>query len=211
MFRLTLFLKNRIRNNNLNKNLDKLVNFPKKNPFVSNLLLGTIKTSGCDLIVQKYIEKKENIDIKRNLIFSSFGFFYLGFAQWFIFMNVFGRFFPGMSKFANQSFKDKLKNKDGIKLMLKQVAADNLLHNPFCYFPCFYLCKEIVKCENRELILQNTIKTYKSNFWEDNMKIIMVFVPCDILAFSAPIWLRFPIIHIASFVWTCYLSFLRGS
>jgi len=195
----------------LKRNLNLILSFPKNRPFTTNLITATIKTSSCDILVQKYIEKKEKIDWKRNSIFTIFGFFYLGIAQWFIFVNFFNKLFPNMQKFANSSFNQKLKDKNGIKNVFYQVFFDNFIHNPFIYFPCFYVCKEYILEKDFQKSFKKGILTYKKNFKEDNLKIIQLFIVGDIIAFAVPIWLRLPIIHSISFVWTCYLSFSRGN
>jgi hypothetical protein len=35
-------------------------------------------------------------------------------------------------------------------------------------------------------------------------------IPGDLIVYAVPIWLRMPLNHGFSFIWTCYLSFLRG-
>ena len=38
-----------------------------------------------------------------------------------------------------------------------------------------------------------------------------LWVPGDFIVYAVPIWMRLPLNHAISFVWTCYLSFLRGA
>ena len=38
----------------------------------------------------------------------------------------------------------------------------------------------------------------------------ILWVPGDLIVYSVPIWLRLPLNHGLSFIWICYLSFLRG-
>lgn len=42
------------------------------------------------------------------------------------------------------------------------------------------------------------------------MKIWMLWIPGDMIIYAVPMWLRLPLNHALSFIWTCYLSFLRG-
>ena len=37
-----------------------------------------------------------------------------------------------------------------------------------------------------------------------------LWVPGDLIVSAVPLWMRLPLNHGLSFVWTCYLSFLRG-
>ena len=36
------------------------------------------------------------------------------------------------------------------------------------------------------------------------------WIPGDFIIYAVPMWLRLPTNHALSFLWTCYLSFLRG-
>eukprot|EP00967_Tisochrysis_lutea_P063396 scaffold81813_cov28-Tisochrysis_lutea.AAC.3 len=52
---------------------------------------------------------------------------------------------------------------------------------------------------------------YTKNWDKDVSDLVKVWAPADIVCFSVPLWLRLPVRHIVSFVWTAYLSFIRGS
>jgi len=45
--------------------VSRLSSFPKRHPFVFGVTVATAKTGGVDLLVQKYVEKKEQIDWTR--------------------------------------------------------------------------------------------------------------------------------------------------
>ena len=51
---------------------------------------------------------------------------------------------------------------------------------------------------------------YSTNIAKDGYDIVRVWAPADLICFSVPLYLRLPIRHIVSFVWTAYLSFVRG-
>ena len=55
------------------------------------------------------------------------------------------------------------------------------------------------------------LSSYKTNIPKDAKDLMMVWIPADILCFSVPMYLRLPVRHMVSFVWTAYLSFARGS
>lgn len=59
----------------------RLKRIPIQYPFAFGIGISTAKTSLSDLLVQSVVEKKEQIDWKRNLAFASFGFAYLGGVQ----------------------------------------------------------------------------------------------------------------------------------
>ena len=51
---------------------------------------------------------------------------------------------------------------------------------------------------------------YYNNFWQDNIAIWSMWIPMDILIYAAPIWMRLPLNHGVSLIWTMILSFMRG-
>ena len=55
------------------------------------------------------------------------------------------RLFPGMAKFANAPFREKIKDRQGLINLSKQVALDNFAHYTFIYFPVFYVFKEAIQ------------------------------------------------------------------
>ncbi|CAJ1379964.1 unnamed protein product [Effrenium voratum] len=119
-----------------------IVTFPKRQPFATNVIVATIKTSAADLIVQK-AEGRERIDWQRNGAFTAFGFAYLGMIQWFIYVTLFSRLCPNAIRFANLPWAEKLKCRAGQIDLVKQTALDNFVHYTFVYFPVFYIIKEL--------------------------------------------------------------------
>ena len=191
----------------------QLLTFAREQPYKTNIIIATVKTALCDLVVQKYIERKESIDWQRNGVFAAFGFAYLGCMQWFIYVDCFKWLFPGMATFASQTLRQKLANPAGLRALAGQVALDNFVHYTFVYFPIFYIFKELIQGEQgggMASLCNNALAKYKVNAMEDNMKMWMLWVPGDIIVYAVPIWMRLPLNHGISFVWTCYLSFLRG-
>ena len=99
----------------------RFASIPAKHPFAFGVVISTVKTSVSDLIVQKVVQQKEEIDWKRNLAFASFGCFYLGGVQYAIYVPIFGRIFPNAATYAAKSFKEKLKDKKGFFAVAGQV------------------------------------------------------------------------------------------
>ena len=119
----------------------QLKRIPMQYPVAFGMGISTTKTSFSDLLVQTVIEKKEQIDWKRNLAFASFGCFYLGGVQYAIYVPIFGRMFPNAASFAAKSFKEKLKDTKGQFALGAQVFLDQCVHHPLMYFPVFYMTK----------------------------------------------------------------------
>ena len=210
-----------------------LLAYMKAQPFYTNLIIATVKTALCDLLVQRYtprdsahaiirksltllildryIERRETIDWRRNAVFVAFGGIYLGAGQWFLYQTLFARWFPGMAKFAAQPLAQKLRNVQGMRDLAKQIAVDNFFHYTFIYFPVFYALKECMQGESSAAaLLPNAMRKYASNAVEDNVSMWLLWVPCDAIIYAIPLWMRLPANHAISFCWTCYLSFLRG-
>ena len=59
-----------------------LLEFGPKYPFTFGVGVATIKTGVADALVQKAIEKREELDYKRLALFTVFGFAYLGVFQY---------------------------------------------------------------------------------------------------------------------------------
>ena len=72
-----------------------------------------------------------------------FGSIYLGGFQYLYQINVFSKIFPNMAKFAEQTWKQKLADKAGLKSLVGQVALDvSVLLS--VYLPVFYVLKASV-------------------------------------------------------------------
>ena len=200
-----------------------LLAFARSQPYKFNIIIATFKTALCDLLVQRYIEKREEISWSRNAIFWAFGCFYLGGLQWFIYVDVFKVLWPNMQTFANMTLREKLANPAGIRALFGQVAFDNFIHYPLIYFPFFYVFKQGIQggdstaaggatdAATRAMsVATSGLSKYRDNCVEDNMKMWALWIPGDLIVYAVPIWIRMPLNHGFSFIWTCYLSFLRG-
>jgi len=191
-----------------------ITTFPKRRPFATNIIVATVKTSLADIVVQKAEGKKE-VDWKRNGVFTAFGFAYLGVAQWFIYVTIFTRVCPNAIRFSNLSWADKLKDRAGQIDLLKQTAYDNFIHYTFVYYPVFYFFKELIQgnkpgAEDQPNPVQRGLTKYWGNFVTDNLYMWSLWVPGDLLVYACPIWMRLPLNHGISLIWTMILSSLRG-
>lgn len=195
-----------------------ITTFPKRQPFATNVIVATVKTSVADLIVQK-AEGKEKIDWQRNGAFTAFGFAYLGFVQWFIYVTLFTRLCPHAIRFANLSWAEKLKDRAGQLDLVKQTCLDNFVHYTFVYFPVFYVIKEGINTVTAapeaaapaEPLVSRALAKYWRNAVQDNLYMWGLWVPFDLIIYAVPIWMRLPLNHGVSLAWTMILSALRGS
>ena len=58
--------------------LEAALSFPRRRPVLFGLGFSCGKTSFADFLVQRYVEKREELDVRRNLTFGLFGLGYLG-------------------------------------------------------------------------------------------------------------------------------------
>lgn len=183
--------------------------FPQRRPVLFGCGFSALKTSAADYVTQKYVEGREEIDHRRNLVFFTWGALYLGGVQYFIYVELFGkRMFPQAAQFAAQSLRQKLRDTAGQRRMLAQVAIDQFLHHPFMLFPCFYMVKETIEGG----ALREGLRKCWSNWSEDCVALWKLWIPAFVVNFSfCPMHMRVPMVAVVSFVWTCYFSFLRGA
>ena len=80
------------------------------NPIKFGVSVATVKTAAADLLTQKAIEGRswDNIDWRRNGLFTVFGFAYQGCFQYYLYVTLFSRWFAGAARFANQSLREKV-------------------------------------------------------------------------------------------------------
>eukprot|EP00590_Aulacoseira_subarctica_P006161 CAMPEP_0172420532 /NCGR_PEP_ID=MMETSP1064-20121228/6896_1 /TAXON_ID=202472 /ORGANISM="Aulacoseira subarctica , Strain CCAP 1002/5" /LENGTH=409 /DNA_ID=CAMNT_0013160537 /DNA_START=220 /DNA_END=1446 /DNA_ORIENTATION=+ len=187
----------------------RLKSVPIEYPLAFGVVISTAKTSFSDLLVQKVVERRENIDWKRNAAFATFGFFYLGGVQYMIYVPLFGRLFPNAAAFAAKPIREKIKDIRGLRDLVSQVFLDQCVHHPLLYFPAFYCTKELVM--NQQPDIHRCLMEYKTNMKEDLIALWKVWVPSTLLNFAfMPMWARIPWVAGTSLFWTCILSAMRG-
>jgi hypothetical protein len=185
----------------------KLLKFPKKRPLFFAISFTSFKTGLADYLVQTYVEKEEQFDWKRNLGFWVFGAWFLGAAQYGLYVKVFDRIFPRAEKFTKKTLKNKIKDFQGQRDVLKQVSIDMLLWEPFVYFPCFYQTKIQIQGGSAE----DAFNAYKRNFTNDITTFWKVGVPTYLINFTfIPYHYRVPFVGAYSLIWTGYISKQRG-
>lgn len=186
----------------------------KANPFANNIAIATTKTAAADLLAQCVIGQVPlaEVDGARLLLFASFGALYLGGFQYLYQVQIFKRLFD-VDAFTQQPWADKLRDGPGLRALAAQTALD-LTVLSFIYLPTFYVFKAAVFHDGASfdptLIVGGGLEKYTANFAKDEFDLIRVWLPADLVCFSVPLYLRLPVRHVVSFVWTAYLSFARG-
>lgn len=181
----------------------------RSRPFAFGMGYSLLKTAGCDLMVQKVVEKREKIDWKRNAAFASFGLFYLGGVQYVLYVPVFSRLFPNAASFASKTIAEKIRDGTGIRTLFAQVFLDQMVHHPLMYFPVFYMIKDFVTSDAPDPV--RAVGEYQKNYREDLVALWKVWIPSTFLNFAfMPMWARIPWVASTSLIWTCILSAMRG-
>jgi hypothetical protein len=191
--------------------LSSVQRFAKANPLAFGMGVSLIKTSACDLMVQKVLEKREAIDWKRNATFASFGLLYLGGVQYCIYVPVFSRLFPNAAAFAAKPLAQKARDLKGIRDCIAQVFLDAVVHHAIMYFPTFYMIKELVAAPDGKPSPSRALHNYSENISDDMLALWKIWIPAQLLNFSLmPMYLRIPWSAAASALWTSVLSAMRG-
>ncbi len=186
--------------------------FAKQYPNVNNIGIATIKTASADLLAQVVIAQTPvtEIDWQRAFLFCAFGATYLGAFQYWYQVNIFKKLFD-VDKFTSQPWSEKAKDAEGLKSLAAQTAVD-LTVLSLIYLPTFYIFKASVFSGSADpsVWVSQGVDNYTNNFSKDEVDLVRVWLPADLVCFSVPLYLRLPVRHIVSFVWTAYLSFARG-
>lgn len=186
--------------------------FAKQYPFVNNVAIATIKTGSADFMAQTVIGGTPllQLDLERSFLFMLFGGLYSGCFQWVYQVQIFKRLFD-VDKFTSLSWKEKLEDKEGLKQLIIQTGVD-LAVLTLVYLPTFYIFKAGVFSGSTDpgVWVSSGIENYQHNFSKDEADALKVWFPADLVCFSVPLYLRLPVRHAVSFVWTAYLSFSRG-
>lgn len=188
------------------------VDFAQQYPFVNNIAIATVKTAAADLLAQVVIAQTpiDAVDWQRSLLFCSFGAIYLGGFQYLYQVQIFKRLFD-VDAFTSQPWADKARDGPGLRALAAQTALD-LTVLTAVYLPTFYVFKAGVFSGSGDpsVWLSSGLSSYTTNFAKDEVDLIRVWLPADLVCFSVPLYLRLPVRHVVSFVWTAYLSFSRG-
>jgi hypothetical protein len=113
--------------------------------------------------------------------------------------------------FTSQTWSEIVRDAEGLKALAAQTALD-LTVLTLVYLPTFYVFKAGVFSGSMDPTVwtNSGIQMWKDNFSKDEFDLIRVWMPADLVCFSVPLYLRLPVRHVVSFLWTAYLSFVRG-
>lgn len=200
---------------------EELETFPERKPAAFSIMVATVKTWAADYIVQRLQQHRlrqagchAEIDWARSATFLVFGFIYVGIIEWLLYVSLLTDICPWAMQFANEPWSLKLQDTPGMIDLAKQVAFDNFLAQPFLYYPIFYIVKEFLAETSVRNVLATSLsglKRYGGNFWTDNVVACVIWIPCDLVIFTCPMYMRMLTAHAVSFAWTMLMSLYRGA
>merc|ERR1712039_96514 len=119
----------------------------------------------------------------------------------------------GAARFANSSWRAKLKDRQGQADVCKQVLGDIIIYTPVYYFPMFYVLKTVLQskdgCELAHL-LPTALSRYRPNIITDNLANFLIFTPITIVSMIVPMHWRLPLMIGGNYIFALILSYLRG-
>eukprot|EP00439_Symbiodinium_sp_Y106_P051650 s153_g6.t2 len=181
----------------------RILSFPKRHMFATNMLVSATLTPASDLFVQK--QHGAPIDTCRLQ-----GFFMLGVVQgvtsWLVYVSLFTRFFPLATRLVNLPLKDKFKDWPGLRQLCFQIAFDLAVYVPFVHFPVFYVAQGAAHGEDAS----SSLSRWRSNLMQDAAGGAAFWLPMDVLCFTVPMWLRMPIGYFTTFWYAALVSVFRG-
>lgn len=163
-------------------------------PWVCGVTTCFVKGSASDIVAQKVVEKRDKVNLGRNLGFALFSGAYTGLFQNLLYMHVYTRLFGTASTLA---------------MAARKSLFDAGVHVPLLYMPVGYTMANIFTSDGLNPLAG--LNQYKEEFWESNLSAAMVWVPAHLLTFSVvPPHLRIPFTASVSFGWLVMMSSIAG-
>ncbi len=186
-----------------------LAAFARAHPFAVGASAATLKAATADCMIQTCVEgrRRDEIDVKRVAVFTTFCFGFTGCWQYFLYNRVMPRLFTGVDEFLALSVRERLRSPAGLRAVAGQVGIENVLNNALLYFPSFYAVQSLYQ-GGRAI---DGLAKFQERWREDVPAIWSFWVPVQTVNFLAsPLWARVPVTAAASLLWTSYVSFSRG-
>lgn len=179
-----------------------LNNAMRANPFKTSVIVTTVKAGVADLMVQRLVERREQVDKRRLVTFLIFGCVYQGCFQYCVINLWLEKLFPGRSLLQTT----------------RKIAAVNFIADPVFFFPCFYTLKEALaryaQCSTDILSLDTlraAFSKYSDNCLADWRNTWATWIPGHCMTYGVlPMHLRMPWVAAMSFGYLSLLSFTRG-
>ena len=146
----------------------------------------------------------QTLNWQRTAVFATFGFCYLGCAQYVLYVKLLNRCFERIVNPETHKTLDKI----------LKVSFDQLIHTPLLYFPAFYFIKDRLEYHqktknNRNNSSKQIIESpplYRLPSTDDMFAAWKIWIPAQCVTFALARHWRLPWVASVSFIWTVILS-----
>lgn len=168
----------------------------KAHPVITGVVTSGVKTTVADMFAQKVVEQRDEIDWKRNLVFTLFGYTYLGGFQYYLFNVKFSQWCAPITRLVGHRGVAPVKT-----------ALDQFVHHPFMYFPAFFSMKTALEGKP----MSHAVERYKAEAFDSLTTLWKIWIPLQLANFAfVPRHLRVPAVAGISFLWTVVFSTMQG-
>ena len=110
-----------------------------RSPLVSQTIVATVTTAAADAIIQQPTSF-DDLNFRRTVGFGVFGFAYVGLAQYAIYVYGYQKVFCSkiINRFCEAPWKDKFRDREGIRMLGKQMGLDFFVVQPVVFWPSYY-------------------------------------------------------------------------
>lgn len=157
----------------------------------------TAKTTAADVIVQKFLECRAELDARRTAVFAVFGFAWMGAGQYFVYCRLLERLLP----------------RPTAAHALGKVCLDQFVHVPFVFMPLFYLTDACVMGHVPPLSagVAHAARKFEAEIVETMTANWQLWLPAQFVGFRfVHPSVRVPYVACVSFAWTMVLSAMQG-
>lgn len=114
-----------------------MLNLARRFPLRFAMAYGGAKTIAADALVQRHLQGNEVLDSRRLALFGAFGIVQVGWVQYQLYVNAFGRMFPGAASFAAAPLRTKMCDAQGLRSLAAQIWIDQAVYHPLMCTPLY--------------------------------------------------------------------------
>mmetsp|Transcript_2749 Transcript_2749/g.3218 ORF Transcript_2749/g.3218 Transcript_2749/m.3218 type:complete len:276 (+) Transcript_2749:306-1133(+) len=168
--------------------LHRFKNYASSGSWSFAVVLTSLKAGSADFLAQKYVEKRDEIDMKRLAVFTAFGAIYSGTMNHFLYTKYYPIWFRG----------------NNVGSAIRMNFTDNFINTPFLFFPTLYLLKEKIIGGGS---VWDAFAKYRAEWYEGCKTAWGIWIPMHVITFGVvPTSLRTPFTTVISFFYYCSVS-----
>mmetsp|Transcript_2532 Transcript_2532/g.5831 ORF Transcript_2532/g.5831 Transcript_2532/m.5831 type:complete len:269 (+) Transcript_2532:78-884(+) len=164
----------------------------KRHPLLTGATAATLNATLSDVLVQRYLEQKDRVNLDRTLIFALFGFAWVGCFQYGLYTHL----FPEAVRMSGLT---------GARSVALQVLGDQAAYMPAMYMPMYYFVKTLAEAppqSGTQAVAEEAMQRYRRNISSDMKLCVLFWVPTQVFNFTfVPVSSRVPFLCAAGFLW----------